>query len=179
VASQILIAEDEPSVRALLLAVLNDAGFYEIAFATNGQEALDIARAQLPAMAFLDIRMPGPDGYEVCQSLKADPLTANIHITLLSGLSQTPDVQLALRAKADDYIVKPFSPLQIVHKVRKTLSGHVFKPGDRVRVDDRIDGTILRSVQLRGHQPGREAYHVREDNGVLEEVAPYRLSLIP
>jgi CheY-like chemotaxis protein len=115
---KLLIADDEPAVRALVHATLEGDG-YVILEAADGEEALEVARAELPALVLLDIMMPRLDGLEVCRRLKADPGTSGIVIVMLTAQAQDRDRQRGLAAGADDYFTKPFSPLALLDMVER------------------------------------------------------------
>ncbi len=117
----ILIVDDQPEVRELVSVTL-EIGPYRILTAENGERALEIARAELPDLILLDIMMPdGPDGLEVCRHLKSDPRTSGIYIVMLTAKGQESDKEAGRRAGADDYFVKPFSPLELIYKVEEVL----------------------------------------------------------
>ncbi len=117
----ILIVDDQPEVRELVSVTL-EIGPYRILTAENGERALEIARAELPDLILLDIMMPGgPDGLEVCRHLKGDPRTSGIYIVMLTAKGQESDKEAGRRAGADDYFVKPFSPLELIYKVEEVL----------------------------------------------------------
>lgn len=114
---KILIADDEPEIRDLLRLYLEKDG-YEILEAGGGLEALAILKKEKPDLAILDIMMPGPDGYRVLQTIRE---TDNIPVILLSAKSADSDKILGLDLGADDYITKPFVPLEAVARVRSAL----------------------------------------------------------
>lgn len=119
----ILIVDDQPEVRELVSVTL-EIGPYRILTAENGEQALEIARAELPDLMLLDIMMPGgPDGLEVCRRLKNDPRTSGIYIVMLTAKGQEKDKEAGRLAGADDYFVKPFSPLELIYKVEEVLGG--------------------------------------------------------
>jgi two-component system phosphate regulon response regulator PhoB len=119
---KILIVDDQPIVRELVSATLED-GPYQILVAETGDQALEIARAELPELILLDIEMPGSglDGLEVCKALKQDARTKDICIIMLTAKGQEWDKQAGHDSGADDYFVKPFSPLELIAKVEKVL----------------------------------------------------------
>lgn len=114
---KILIADDEAEIRDLLRLYLEKDG-YEIYEAADGMEALAILDREKPDLAILDIMMPGPDGYRVLQNIRE---TNNIPVILLSARSGDSDKILGLDLGADDYITKPFVPLEAVARVHSNL----------------------------------------------------------
>ena len=118
---KILIVDDRPAVRELVSVTL-EIGPYQILSAEDGDQALEIARAELPELILLDIQMPGSlDGLEVCRILKNDERTKDIYIVMLTAKGQDWDRQAGQEAGADDYFVKPFSPLELINKVEAVL----------------------------------------------------------
>ncbi len=119
---RILIVDDQPAVRELVSVTL-EIGPYQILTAENGDQALEIARAELPELILLDIQMPGGtlDGLEVCKLLKEDDRTNSIYIIMLTAKGQDWDKQAGRDVGADDYFVKPFSPLELMNKVESVL----------------------------------------------------------
>ncbi len=118
---KLLIADDEDGVRSLVRMTLS-AEPYEILEAIDGDQALDLARSERPDLMFLDVMMPGLSGVDVCRALKADPRTASITIIMLTAKAQDGDRDQGLRAGADDYFTKPFSPVGLLHKVEETFA---------------------------------------------------------
>jgi DNA-binding response OmpR family regulator len=118
--AKVLIADDQPTMRQLVRLTL-ESGHFEILEAPDGDAALEIARAERPDLLFLDWTMPGMAGVEVCRALRDDPATADIRIVMLTARSQDSDRALAEEMGADDYITKPFSPIQLLEKVRDVL----------------------------------------------------------
>jgi DNA-binding response OmpR family regulator len=118
---KILIAEDERDIRDLITFTLNFAG-YEVIATVNGEEALQKARAEIPDLIVMDVRMPHMDGYEACRLMKADETLQHIPIAFLSAKGQETEVQTGLEAGAVEYILKPFSPNQLVERIRKIMS---------------------------------------------------------
>ncbi|HZK40699.1 MAG TPA: response regulator [Atribacterota bacterium] len=117
---KILIADDEPYILRSLSFVLKKEGF-DIETACNGEEALKKAQQFNPKILFLDVMMPKKDGYEVCNKLKSNPETKDIYIIMLTAKGQIIDKEKGLTAGADEYITKPFSPREIVNKVKKIM----------------------------------------------------------
>ena len=118
---RILIVEDQPDIRELIQMSL-ESGEFEIHEAENGDMALQMAAQLSPDLMLLDVMMPGSlDGLAVCQRIKTDPARKRTRIVMLSARSQAADRQAGLKAGADDYLVKPFSPRQLLQVVRRTV----------------------------------------------------------
>ena len=115
-----LIAEDDSDIRELVTTKLRGAGYRVIAVA-NGTAALSSIREHLPDVAILDVMMPGTSGLDVIGALRGDPRTAAIPVILLSAKSQEFDVETGIASGAADYIVKPFSPRELVDRVDAVL----------------------------------------------------------
>jgi two-component system phosphate regulon response regulator PhoB len=118
--AKVLIADDQANMRALVRLTL-ETGRFEIFEAHDGDAALEVARRERPDLVFLDWTMPGLSGVEVCRSLREDPATAGARIVMLTARSQNEDREAAQAMGADDYITKPFSPIQLLEKVRDVL----------------------------------------------------------
>lgn len=118
---QVLLADDDKSVRDLLRETLGDDERYDVLEAADGEQALEIARRRRPNLIFLDVLMPKKNGFEVCRELKRDPATAGIKVVMLTALGQDDARDEGLGAGADDYFTKPFSPLALISKVEQIL----------------------------------------------------------
>ena len=116
-AVRVLVADDEDDIRALVGLAVRKDGCTVIGSVADGSAALDLARAELPDLAVLDVSMPGATGLEVCAALRADPATARIRILLLSAGASLEDVAAGLAAGADAYLAKPFQVSGLVHQV--------------------------------------------------------------
>jgi len=115
---KILIVDDQPQVQELL-KVTFESDDYNIIFAKSGNQAIQLTYTEHPDVILLDIMMPGGglDGLEVCRRLKADPGTAGITIILLSAKGRKEDIDVGMAAGADDYFVKPFSPVALMQRL--------------------------------------------------------------
>ncbi len=113
---KILIADDEASLRLLVHETLQGDEL-QILEASDGNEALELARREHPQLILLDVAMPGLSGNEVCQRLKADPATRDIIIVMLTAHSQAKDREQAFSSGADHFMTKPFSPVQLIRLV--------------------------------------------------------------
>jgi len=117
---EVLVVEDEPDIRGLIVHHLVREGF-RCRAASSGPEALAEARARTPALVVLDLMLPGIDGLEVCRRLRGDPTTAAVPIIMLTAKADEVDRVVGLEMGADDYVVKPFSPKELVARVRAVL----------------------------------------------------------
>jgi two-component system phosphate regulon response regulator PhoB len=117
---KILVIDDEPDVIELVAFNLKQAGF-DVVTATDGAEALRKARSTQPSLVVLDLMLPQIDGLEVCKLLRRDPLTAAIPILMLTAKASEVDRILGLELGAEDYVTKPFSPRELVLRIRKLL----------------------------------------------------------
>jgi len=120
VRSKILVVDDEPEAVELVEFNLKRAGF-DVITAADGAEALKRARSSLPALIVLDVMLPAVDGMEVCKILRRDPATVSIPIIMLTARAGEIDRVLGLELGADDYITKPFSPRELVLRVKKIM----------------------------------------------------------
>jgi len=117
----VLLAEDDPDIRDLVTFKLRQQG-YEVRAFQDGLSALASARDEVPDLALLDVTMPGMSGLDVCRELRADPATANLPIILLTARAQESDIETGFSIGADDYVVKPFSPRELVSRVQAVLA---------------------------------------------------------
>ncbi|MCI0746635.1 MAG: response regulator transcription factor [Verrucomicrobia subdivision 3 bacterium] len=117
---KILVVDDEPDAVELLEINLRSAG-YEVVSASDGEEALKKARMLLPDLIVLDLMLPEVDGTEVCKILRRDVKTSGIPIIMLTAKAGEIDRVLGLELGADDYVTKPFSPRELVLRVKRLL----------------------------------------------------------
>lgn len=116
----ILLADDEESLRILVYATL-DYPDYQIVEASDGDEALELARRHHPDLMVLDWMMPGKTGVEVAAELRRESATRHTPIILLTARNQQEDISAALETGVTSYLVKPFSPAELLGKVREYL----------------------------------------------------------
>jgi phosphate regulon transcriptional regulator PhoB len=119
-AGRVLIVEDEPDIRDLIAFHLERAGYQPRAVRT-GPEALREVRAGPPDLVLLDLMLPELDGLEVCRRIRQDPKTAAVPIIMLTARGEEVDRVLGLELGADDYVGKPFSPKELLARVRAVL----------------------------------------------------------
>jgi molybdenum cofactor synthesis domain-containing protein len=122
VARRILIADDDEDILEAIKINLELEG-YEVFLARDGDQALEQAQRVRPDLILLDVVMPGPDGFDVCRGLKADARTSDCPVIFLTAKGATRDEAVGLIAGADDYIVKPFDPTDLLTRVKRVLEG--------------------------------------------------------
>src|SRR5438270_9454824 len=166
----VLVVDDEPKIVQLARDYLEHAGF-AVASASDGTEALARARSEHPDLIVLDLGLPKLDGLDVARALRRD---SSVPILILSGRDEESDKLVGLELGADDYVTKPFSPKELVARVRAVLRrterpperGDVIRAGDvtldvprmRVRVGDRdveLTATEFQLVATLAREPGR------------------------
>jgi CheY-like chemotaxis protein len=123
VARTILIVDDDPSIRRLIAATLDDVSGYRLTEAGNGEEALAEALDARPEIIFLDVEMPHVGGVEACRRMKSDPTTADATIVMLTGETDEGIEASAVAAGADLFLTKPFSPLGLLQLVDRIGHG--------------------------------------------------------
>ena len=116
----VVVADDDPDLRDILRSILEPEGFHVVE-APHGQAALDAVRSEHPALLILDFNMPQLTGPEVCQVLKQDLLLRHLPIIMLTGRGELPDKVRGIDAGADDYVVKPFEPTELLARVRMVI----------------------------------------------------------
>jgi DNA-binding response OmpR family regulator len=119
-AHKILIVDDEPNIIISLEFLMKKEGF-DIAVATDGEEALAKVASFGPDLMLLDVMMPKKSGFEVCEALRADPANANLQIVMLTAKGRDTEVAKGLAIGADAYVTKPFSTKELVAKVKSML----------------------------------------------------------
>ncbi|MCD6475429.1 MAG: response regulator [Anaerolineaceae bacterium] len=117
---KILVIEDEKDIRHLLIYTLQYAGFNVIS-GRDGEEAVRLADEEIPDIILMDVRMPRLDGYEACKMIKANEKTAHIPVMFLSAKGQDTEIDKGFEAGASDYLLKPFTPTELIERVKLTL----------------------------------------------------------
>jgi len=117
---KILIVDDEKDIVKMLDYNLKKEGFRTIS-GSDGEDALDLANREHPDLILLDLMLPGIDGLEVCKNLKKEAKTAAIPIIMLTAKTQESDKVVGLELGADDYITKPFSPRELIARIKAVL----------------------------------------------------------
>ena len=117
---KVLVVDDEPNIVLSLKFLISQQG-YEVRTAGGGEEALKALAEQVPDLVLLDVMMPKPDGYEVCQKIRATPEWKDIPVIMLTAKGRDVEKQKGFAMGADDYITKPFSTQELVVKVREMI----------------------------------------------------------
>lgn len=118
--TRVLVIDDSPTVVALLKRMLQQNHF-EVFVAYDGESGLDIARREQPDLIFLDIVLPGIDGFSALRKLRRDPVTANVPIIMISGNAQATEQFYVQRIGADDFMKKPFSRAEVFSRIEHLL----------------------------------------------------------
>ena len=118
--NKIAVIEDEPDIVEVVSYNLKREGFTVVA-ADRGDEGLNLVRNQAPNLVLLDLMLPGLDGLSVCRQMKSDPLTRNIPVIIVSAKGEESDGVIGLELGADDYLTKPFSPRELIARVKAVL----------------------------------------------------------
>jgi CheY-like chemotaxis protein len=116
----VLAVDDDATTTAIVRAVLTRSGM-TCHIAKNGKQALESARALNPSAIVLDVNMPFIDGFEVLATLRNDPQTADIPIVMLTSVQQESDIVRGFGLGADDYVVKPFNPMELLARIKRLV----------------------------------------------------------
>jgi CheY-like chemotaxis protein len=117
---KILVADDNENIREALTYLLEDEG-YQLWLAKDGAETITKVREFRPDILFLDIMMPEINGYDVCRTIKSDPVLKNTYVIMLTAKGQVAEQERGKEVGADEYIVKPFSPMEILTKIKNIM----------------------------------------------------------
>lgn len=161
--TKVLVVDDESHIIELLQFNLKKRGFNVIA-AINGEEAIQLAIKEKPDLIVLDVMLPGMDGIDVCRKLRSDVSTSNIPIIMLTAKGEESDKILGLEMGADDYLTKPFSPRELVARIKAVLRR--VKPGE--------DEDVLKHKSIKMDLNKHEVYV----NGVKKDLTPKEFELL-
>jgi CheY-like chemotaxis protein len=117
---KILVADDNENIREALTYLLEDEG-YQLWLAKDGAETITKVREFRPDILFLDVMMPEINGYDVCRTIKSDPVLKNTYVIMLTAKGQVAEQERGKEVGADEYIVKPFSPMEILTKIKDIM----------------------------------------------------------
>lgn len=121
VVKSILVVEDEPNIVLSLQFLMKKAGF-EVRVANDGEEALSLVQDRAPDLILLDVMIPKRDGFDVCQTIRANPDWKDVYIILLTAKGREVDREKGIALGANDYVTKPFSTRDLTEKVKQILS---------------------------------------------------------
>ena len=162
---KILIADDEPEIRDLLRLYLENEQ-YEVMEAEDGQQALDLLRSRKPDLCVLDIMMPKMDGYHVLQELRKE---SNIPVLILSAKNADSEKILGLNLGADDYLSKPFNPLEAVARVNSNIRRfYALGTQDVARGEITVRDLTLDPESCTLGIPDHGAFHAASGQGIYE-----------
>ncbi len=142
--ARVLVVDDDPALAEMLGIVLRGEGF-DTAFVADGDQALAAFRRERPDVVLLDLMLPGTDGLEVCRQIRAE---SGVPIVMLTAKGDTVDVVLGLESGADDYVVKPFKPKEVVARVRARLRTHDDDAPEALTIGPEDDPV---SIDVQGH----------------------------
>ena len=147
----ILVVDDEEDIQELLTLNLVREG-YDVVTADTGEQALELAKAKLPALTVLDLMLPGLGGLDVCKILKNNSKTRHIPVIMLTAKSEESDIVAGLELGADDYITKPFSSKVLVARVRRILRKKEDQGtnGEVIKIHEMVIDPARREVTLKG-----------------------------
>ena len=142
--ARILVVDDDTAISEMIGIVLRGEG-YEPQFAGDGAEAIDLFRSMRPDLVLLDLMLPGIDGIQVCATIRAE---SGVPIIMLTAKGETTDVVKGLESGADDYVVKPFNPKELVARIRTRLRPVLPETTETVGIGDL-------SIDVQGHEVRR------------------------
>ena len=117
---KIIVIEDEPDIVEVISYSLKREG-YNVLAVDRGDESINLIRNQSPSLIILDLMLPGMDGLSVCRQLKSDPIVKDIPVIMISAKGEESDIVIGLEMGADDYLTKPFSPRELLARVKAVL----------------------------------------------------------
>ncbi|MBQ0799431.1 MAG: response regulator transcription factor [Porticoccaceae bacterium] len=153
--AHIVVVEDESDILEVLSYNLRREGF-EVSSSLNGVQGLELIQQQLPDLVLLDLMLPGIDGLEICRRLRSNSASQHIPIVMVTAKGEESDVVLGLGIGADDYLVKPFSPKELIARVKAVLrrasAGAEAAGEQRVLIDGLDIDTSKYKVALNGEE---------------------------
>jgi DNA-binding response OmpR family regulator len=169
---KIVIIEDEPDILEVLSYNLRREGF-EIMSATDGNQGLALVKRELPDLVLLDLMLPGMDGVELCTNIKKHPQTQHTLLIMVTAKGEESDIVLGLGVGADDYVTKPFSPKELVARVKAVLRRGILleaqAPQERIVHGD----LVIDSVKYRVTYAGREVKLTATEFRILQYLASH------
>ncbi|MBN2018885.1 MAG: response regulator [Sedimentisphaerales bacterium] len=148
---RIEIIEDDRDIIEMIVYNLKEEGYQTIT-AFDGEKGIGLAKREKPDLIILDIMLPAIDGFEVCKVLKQQQSTASIPIIILSAKSRETDKVVGLELGADDYVTKPFSPRELLARIKAVLRRHKEQPAGEIKIGPIIIDNIKHKVLVKGQQ---------------------------
>src|SRR3989338_2900852 len=162
---KILVVDDEKDLSALVSLHMKMAGF-EVLTANNGEKALDLSREEKPDLIILDLMLPKIDGWQVCEQLRQNAATKDIPVIMLTARTQIEDKLKGFEAGADDYVTKPFSPRELVARVKRVLARAEAEPSLPKRI---IKGkTEINLEDFKVKVAGKEEVLTEKEKAILK-----------
>ncbi len=143
--ARVLVVDDDPALAEMLTIVLRGEGF-DTAVVSDGSRALPALREMKPDLVLLDLMLPGMNGIDVCKAIRAE---SGVPIVMLTAKSDTVDIVLGLESGADDYVVKPFKPKELVARVRARMRRTESEPAETLIIGDL-------TIDVPGHEVMRD-----------------------
>jgi two-component system response regulator MtrA len=147
--SRVLVVDDDPALAEMLTIVLRGEGF-DTAVVADGTRALPAVRELRPDVVLLDLMLPGMNGIDVCRAIRAE---SGVPIVMLTAKSDTVDIVLGLESGADDYVVKPFKPKELVARIRARVRRTEAEPAEQLSIGDV-------TIDVPGHQVMRDGAQI-------------------
>lgn len=150
--NKIVVIEDEPDIVEVVSYNLKREG-YNVISVERGDEGLNLVRNQSPNLVILDLMLPGMDGLSICQQMKSDPIVRDIPIIIISAKGEESDVVIGLELGADDYLSKPFSPRELLARVKAVLRRGPVKEDqskERIVIQDLVIDVARHEVRVKG-----------------------------
>lgn len=182
---RVLVVDDDTALSEMLGIVLRNEGF-EPSFCNNGEDALAVFRDQRPDLVLLDLMLPGRDGIDVCRQIRSE---SGVPIVMLTAKTDTIDIVVGLESGADDYVVKPFKPKELVARIRARLRRPQDDLPELLEIGDVVIDVAGHSVKRDGSTIGltplefdllvalaRKPWQVFTREVLLEQVWGYRHS---
>ncbi len=151
---KIIVIEDEPDIQEVIVHNLLRDG-YQVDATLNGERGLELVRSLEPDLVLLDLMLPGLDGVEICRRIKADPRTRTVSIIMVTARGEESDVVLGLGLGADDYVCKPFSPRELMERVKAVLRRgplQDYQSRERIVVGDAVIDSGRHEVRVAGRR---------------------------
>ena len=150
--NKIVVIEDEPDIMEIVSYNLKREG-YSVVGVDRGDEGLNVIRNQSPNLVILDLMLPGLDGLSICQQMKSDPIVRDIPVIIISAKGEESDIVIGLELGADDYLAKPFSPRELLARVKAVLRRGPVADGqgrERIVIQDLVIDLARHEVRISG-----------------------------